>query len=130
MQLKIPKSKTLKPPLSSQELRQLYRQNPTPELARALWDIARLKHRMEQFTAEYIKLMRMWRPNSGGRPVLLEMLKASMLAEVGEAWLRPREQEKPLDFTKGTIFEDLGDEHPEDRWLMAEWQRKHGKPPA
>lgn len=119
----------LKDPMSTAELRQLYRQNPTPELARALWEIARLKKRMEQFTDEYIKLMAMWPPNTGGRPVLLEMLKASMLAETREAWPRPREKEKPLDFRKGTQFADLDDEHPEDRWLMAQWIKKHGQPP-
>lgn len=118
-----------KDPLSAAELRQLYRQNPTPELARALWEIARLKHRMEQFTDEYIKLMAMWPPNTGGRPILLETLKAAMLAETREAWPRPSKKEKPLDFTKGTIFEDLDDEHPEDRWLMAQWIRDHGKAP-
>ncbi|MRT30913.1 hypothetical protein [Herbaspirillum sp. CAH-3] len=123
------KSKNLKPPLSSQELRQLYRQNPTPELARALWEIARLKFRMEQFTDDYIKVMAMWPRVVEERPVMLEMLKASMLVETREAWPRPREKEKPLDFTKGTIFEDLDDEHPEDRALMAEWIRRHGKPP-
>lgn len=119
----------LKDPLPAAELRQLYRQNPTPELARALWEIARLKHRMEQFTEEYIKLMAMWPPNTGGRPVLLETLKAEMLAETREAWPRPRKKEKLLDFTKGTIFEDLDDEHPEDRWLMTQWIRAHGKAP-
>lgn len=119
----------LKDPLSAAELRQLYRQNPTPELARALWEIARLKHRMEQFTEQYIKLMAMWPPNTGGRPVLLETLKADMLTETREAWPRPREKEKSLDFTKGTIFEDLDDEHPEDRWLRRQWERRTGSDP-
>ncbi|MGC8011132.1 hypothetical protein, partial [Salmonella enterica] len=80
-------------------------------------------------TDDYIKVMAMWPRGVEERPVMLEMLKAAMLVETREAWPRPREQEKPLDFTKGTIFEDLDDEHPEDRALMAEWIRKHGRPP-
>lgn len=127
--ISMPKSKNLKPPLSSQELRELYRQNPTPELARALWEVARLKAAIERFSEDYIKVMAMWPRGGEERPVLLEMLKASMLTETREAWPRPREEEKPLDFTKGTIFEDLDDEHPEDRALMAEWIKRHGKPP-
>ncbi|MGS0014405.1 hypothetical protein ACUOIJ_24215, partial [Escherichia coli] len=73
----MPKSKDLKPPLSSQELRELYRQNPTPELARALWEIARLKFRLEQFTDDYIKVMAMWPRGVEERPVMLETLKAA-----------------------------------------------------
>lgn len=121
--------KSLQPPLSSQELRQLYLQNPTPELARALWEVARLKSVIERFSEDYIKVLAMWPRGGEERPVMLEMLKASMLTETREAWPRPRQQEKPLDFTKGTIFEDLDDEHPEDRALMAEWIKRHGKPP-
>ncbi len=40
----------LKNPLSTAELRQLYRNNPTPELAQALWEIACLKDRVEYFS--------------------------------------------------------------------------------
>ncbi|QNB08319.1 hypothetical protein G5S34_17210 [Herbaspirillum frisingense] len=122
--------KNLQPPLSSQELRQLYLQNPTPEHARTLWEVARLKAVLERFSEDYIKLIRMWPPGGEGRPLLLEMLKSDMLNEVREAWPRPRQQEKPLDFRKDDTFADLDDEHPEDRALMAEWIRKHGKPPA
>ncbi|BEV15162.1 hypothetical protein HBDW_19500 [Herbaspirillum sp. DW155] len=118
----------LKDPMSTAELRQLYRDNPTPELARALWEIARLKRRLEYFTDEYTKVMAMW-PRGEDRPLLLEMLKSEMLTENREAWPRPREKEGPLDFAKGTIFEDLDDEHPEDRALMAEWIRQHGRKP-
>ncbi len=57
------------------------------------------------------------------------MLKSDMLIETWEAWPRPRQQEKPLDFRKDDTFADLDDVHPEDRALMAEWIRKHGKPP-
>lgn len=66
----MPKTKHLRPPLSSQELRQLYLQKPTPELARALWEIARLKKRIEQFSEDYIKLVAMWPLGGEGRPLL------------------------------------------------------------
>jgi hypothetical protein len=125
----MPSRKPLKPPLSSQELRQLYLQNPTPEHARTLWEVARMKAMIERFSEDYIKLIRMWPPGGEGRPLLLEMLKSDMLTEVREAWPRPRQQEKPLDFRKDGKFADLDDEHPEDRELMAQWIRKHGRPP-
>lgn len=122
----MPKTKHLRPPLSSQELRQLYLQKPTPELARALWEVARLKKRIEQFSEDYIKLVAMWPRGGEERPMLLEMLKHELLTETREAWPRPRPREKPLDFSKGTIFEDLDDVHPEDRWLRRQWEQHPG----
>jgi hypothetical protein len=108
----MPKTNPLKPPLSSQELRQLYLRNPTPEHARTLWEVARMKAVIERFSEDYIKLMRMWPSGGEGKPLLLEMLKSHMLTEVREAWPRPRQQEKPLDFRKDGKFADLDDEHP------------------
>lgn len=123
-----PRNKTLKLPLTAPELRQLYHQNPTPELARALWEIARLKRQIELFSEQYVQLVAMWPPDTGGRPVLLETLKSQMLTEVREAWPPSRREAAMPDFTKGTIFEDLDDEHPEDRWLEAQLVRMGKKP--
>ena len=112
---------TLKPPMTTPELRELYRQNPTPELARALWEVARLKHQIDLFSREYGRLVGMWPRDAGGRPVLLETLKSSMLVEVRETWSAPRHPDKPVNFTAGTKFADLDDEHPEDAYLRRHW---------
>ncbi len=119
----------LKPPLTTPELRELYRRNPTPELARALWEVARLKHQIDLFSQEYVRLVGMWPRDAGGRPVLLETLKSRMLVEVREAWPAPRHPDRPpVNFTAGTKFADLDDDHPEDLYLIRQWERKHGRP--
>ncbi|WP_079218950.1 hypothetical protein [Herbaspirillum robiniae] len=117
----------LKPPLSRRQLKILYGQNPTPELARTLWEVERLKSRLEYFAARYLELMAMWPRDSGGRPVLLEILKSEMNKEVREEWPEPARELSPVNFVKGTIFEDiLADEHPLDRALIADWERQNG----
>ena len=53
-----------------------------------------------------------------------------MLLEVREAWPAPRQPYRSrVNFTTGTKFADLDDDHLEDLALMAEWIRQHGKPP-
>jgi len=86
-----------------------------------------MKAVIERLSEDYIKLIRMWPPGGEGRPLLLEMLRSDMLTEVREAWPRPREQEKPLDFRKDGKFADLDDEHPEDRWLQRQWEQRTGR---
>lgn len=81
------------PPLTTPELKALFRQNPTPELKRVLWEMWRMKQGMVTIKNDYLALTKMWPPNSGGRPVLLETLKSRILHEVNESWPQPKEIE-------------------------------------
>jgi hypothetical protein len=83
-------SQSERPPLSKSEMKLLYRHNPTPELARVLWEVDRMRRRLEFISKQYIELMRLWPRCGDGRPVLLEALKRDILHEVNESWPEPR----------------------------------------
>lgn len=84
--------------------------------------------RMAYFSKQYLALKTMWLRNSGGGPILLEVLKSVLLHEANESWSGPREREAPAPgLPKGHMFAKVGDDHSEGLYLIRKWARIHGR---
>jgi hypothetical protein len=82
-------------PLTSAELAELYRKNPSPELRAALWEIKRLKEFISRRFSDVNQIDYLYFQNSRGA---LGEIKQVFYQEVKEAWQKPKAADAGLQW--------------------------------